>query len=52
MNSALLHLVVMETMLLNNTESERAEEQDKGATEGVNGQQEVSDLNVKVLSKN
>ncbi len=31
---------------VNNSESERAEEQDKGATDEVNGQQEVSDLNV------
>ncbi len=31
---------------VNNTESERTEEQDKGATEGVDEQQEVSDLNV------
>ncbi len=30
---------------VNNTESERTEEQDKGATEGVDEQQEVSDLN-------
>ncbi len=31
---------------VNNSEAERAEEQDKGAAEEVNGQQEVSDLNV------
>ncbi len=31
---------------VNNSESERVEERDKGATEKVNGQQEVSDLNV------